>query len=56
MNRIEGHGWWRDPDLDLAGLARRLGTKTAYLFMSHHIEITNTESAGLHSVNSTEPL
>ncbi|MEG3163150.1 helix-turn-helix domain-containing protein [Sphingomonas sp. PB2P19] len=31
MRRIEEHGWWRDPDLDLAGLARRLGTNTAYL-------------------------
>ncbi|KQT25435.1 hypothetical protein ASG37_16445 [Sphingomonas sp. Leaf407] len=31
MDRIEAHGWWRDPDLDLAGLARRLGTNTAYL-------------------------
>lgn len=31
MNRIEQHGWWRDPDLDLAELARRLGTNTAYL-------------------------
>ncbi len=31
MNRIEAHGWWRDPDLDLAELARRLGTNTAYL-------------------------
>lgn len=31
MDRIEQHGWWRDPDLDLAELARRLGTNTAYL-------------------------
>jgi AraC-like DNA-binding protein len=31
MDRIEAHGWWRDPDLDLAELARRLGTNTAYL-------------------------
>ena len=31
MRRIEERGWWRDPDLDLAGLARRLGTNTAYL-------------------------
>ena len=31
MHRIERHGWWRDPDLDLAALARRLGTNTAYL-------------------------
>lgn len=31
MDRIEAHEWWRDPDLDLAGLARRLGTNTAYL-------------------------
>ncbi|MFD1952151.1 helix-turn-helix domain-containing protein [Sphingomonas arantia] len=31
MRRIEEQGWWRDPDLDLAGLARRLGTNTAYL-------------------------
>jgi AraC-like DNA-binding protein len=31
MARIEAHGWWRDPDLDLAELARRLGTNTAYL-------------------------
>ncbi|MEG3162790.1 helix-turn-helix domain-containing protein [Sphingomonas sp. LB2R24] len=31
MGQIEAHGWWRDPDLDLAELARRLGTNTAYL-------------------------
>ncbi|RXD06574.1 AraC family transcriptional regulator [Sphingomonas sp. UV9] len=31
MDRIEAHGWWRDPDLDLAELSRRLGTNTAYL-------------------------
>ena len=31
MRRIEKHGWWRDPDLDLAELARQLGTNTAYL-------------------------
>jgi len=31
MDRIEAHGWWRDPDLDLADLARKLGTNTAYL-------------------------
>ncbi len=31
MDRIEDHGWWRDPDLDLAELARKLGTNTAYL-------------------------
>jgi AraC-like DNA-binding protein len=31
MDRIETHGWWRDPDLDLAELARKLGTNTAYL-------------------------
>ncbi|WP_156357669.1 AraC family transcriptional regulator [Sphingomonas sp. Leaf62] len=31
MDRIEAQEWWRDPDLDLAGLARRLGTNTAYL-------------------------
>lgn len=31
VGRIEEHKWWRDPDLDLAGLARRLGTNTAYL-------------------------
>lgn len=31
MDRIEAHRWWRDPDLDLAELARRLGTNTAYL-------------------------
>ncbi len=29
--RIEEQGWWRDPDLDLAALARQLGTNTAYL-------------------------
>ncbi|UAJ11450.1 AraC family transcriptional regulator [Glacieibacterium megasporae] len=31
VGRIEEHKWWRDPGLDLAGLARRLGTNTAYL-------------------------
>lgn len=31
MQRIEAQGWWRDPDLDLAALARKLGTNTAYL-------------------------
>ena len=31
IRRIEDQGWWRDPDLALAGLARRLGTNTAYL-------------------------
>jgi AraC-like DNA-binding protein len=27
----EAAGWWREPDLSLAELARRLGTNTAYL-------------------------
>jgi AraC-like DNA-binding protein len=27
----EAAGWWREPDLTLAELARRLGTNTAYL-------------------------
>lgn len=31
MRRIKEHQWWRDPELDLAELARRLGTNTAYL-------------------------
>ncbi len=31
MRRIKDQGWWRDPDLDLAALARRLGTNTTYL-------------------------
>lgn len=31
MRRIEEQEWWRDPDLDLAALARWLGTNTAYL-------------------------
>lgn len=31
IDRIKAHEWWRDPDLDLAELARRLGTNTAYL-------------------------
>lgn len=31
MDQIEAHRWWRDPDLDLAELARKLGTNTAYL-------------------------
>jgi AraC-like DNA-binding protein len=29
--RIEGEGWWRDPDLTLADLAARLGVNTTYL-------------------------
>lgn len=29
--RIETQGWALDPDIDLAGLARLLGTNTAYL-------------------------
>ncbi len=31
IRRIEEQEWWRDPGLDLAGLARQLGTNTAYL-------------------------
>lgn len=31
MRQIEDGRWWRDPDLDLAGLAARLGTNTSYL-------------------------
>jgi AraC-like DNA-binding protein len=31
LSRIEAEGWWRDPDLTLASLARRLGTNTSYL-------------------------
>ena len=31
MRRIKEQGWWCDPDLDLAELARQLGTNTAYL-------------------------
>lgn len=29
--RVADQGWWREPDLDLADLARRLGTNTLYL-------------------------
>ena len=28
---VEAAGWWREPNLTLAELARRLGTNTAYL-------------------------
>jgi AraC-like DNA-binding protein len=28
---VSEQGWWREPELDLAGLARRLGTNTLYL-------------------------
>ncbi len=31
MGEVEEKGWWRDPELDLTSLARRLGTNTAYL-------------------------
>ena len=31
MDRVAQERWWCDPTLDLAGLARRLGTNTAYL-------------------------
>jgi AraC-like DNA-binding protein len=31
LQQVEDGEWWRDPDLDLPGLARRLGTNTAYL-------------------------
>jgi AraC-like DNA-binding protein len=30
-NDIETGGWWREPDLTLADVARRVGTNTAYL-------------------------
>lgn len=30
-DRTRAAGWWREPDLTLAGLARRLGTNTLYL-------------------------
>lgn len=29
--QVAERGWWREPDLDLADLARRLGTNTLYL-------------------------
>jgi AraC-like DNA-binding protein len=29
--RLRDEGWWRDPDLDLPTLARRLGTNTSHL-------------------------
>lgn len=29
--RLRAEGWWRDPDLSLAALARRLGTNTSHL-------------------------
>lgn len=29
--QTQAEGWWREPDLSLADLARRLGTNTAYL-------------------------
>lgn len=31
LDRLREGGWWRDPDLDLAALARHLGTNTAHL-------------------------
>lgn len=31
LARLRAEGWWRDPELDLATLARRLGTNTAHL-------------------------
>ena len=30
-DRTQAEGWWRDDDLTLADLAKRLGTNTAYL-------------------------
>lgn len=30
-DRTQAQGWWREPDLTLADLARRLGTNTGYL-------------------------
>jgi AraC-like DNA-binding protein len=30
-DETQAHGWWREPDLTLADLARRLGTNTSYL-------------------------
>ncbi|KRA14996.1 helix-turn-helix transcriptional regulator [Lysobacter sp. Root604] len=29
--QVQAQGWWRESDLDLSGLARRLGTNTLYL-------------------------
>jgi AraC-like DNA-binding protein len=31
QSRTQQEGWWREPDLTLADLARRLGTNTTYL-------------------------
>lgn len=31
LARIEAEGWWRDPEIDVAGLAARLGTNTGSL-------------------------
>jgi AraC-like DNA-binding protein len=31
LTRLEGAGWWRDPELDLDRLARLLGTNTTHL-------------------------
>jgi AraC-like DNA-binding protein len=31
QSRTQTEGWWREPDLSLAELAKRLGTNTAYL-------------------------
>ena len=31
IRQVREEEWWRDPELDLAGLSRRLGTNTAYL-------------------------
>ncbi|GGI68383.1 hypothetical protein GCM10007973_01790 [Polymorphobacter multimanifer] len=31
MKRVEQQNWWRDAELDLASLAQRFGTNTAYL-------------------------
>lgn len=31
LARLSDGGWWRDPDLDLAALARHLGTNSAHL-------------------------
>ena len=31
LEQLREAGWWRDPELDLSGLARRLGTNTSHL-------------------------
>ncbi|KAB7768469.1 helix-turn-helix domain-containing protein [Xanthomonas maliensis] len=51
---VSAHGWWREPDLSLAALARRIGTNSNYLSRALNEGLGQTFSAFINALRIAE--